>query len=76
MYVYLITEEEFCHEDVGNYVAYGLKVIFATYGVYSEILRISDISTDKNSVIKLADLCNRNQASPVHIFDVIQDWFT
>lgn len=73
MYFYQVIKEEFYHEDIGDYVTFGLKVVFATYGVYSEILKISDISTDKNSVVKLADLCNRNQVSPLHILDVIQD---
>ena len=75
MYFYQLIKEEFFHEDIGRYTSFGIRVIYATYGVYCELMRISDISADKERVLSLADLCTKSQLSPIHIFDVVSDSF-
>ena len=74
MFFYQILEENLFREDIGSYTSFGLKVIYATYGIYLEVLRISDVSTDKLKVARLASLCTRGQVSPIHIIDVAEDY--
>lgn len=47
-----------------------------TYGIGltdCENLSIEDISTDKDFVDNLVNLCNRFQVDPIHLFDVVED---
>lgn len=39
-----------------------------------ELIRVSDVSTDKNKVENLIALCNEEHLDPVHIYDVIEDF--
>lgn len=76
MFFYQVIEEKLYTADIGAYISFGLKVIFATHGVYLELLRVSDISTDKSKVARLAALCTKGQVRPIHLADVIEDSLT
>ena len=45
-----------------------------TYGISFDDKNIYDISTEKDKVEKLIKLCNENDASPLHINDIIEDF--
>ncbi len=45
-----------------------------TYGINGETVCVNDISTDKESVEKLAELCNRLDLSEIHLIDVAEDF--
>lgn len=75
MFSYQVIEENLYHVDIGSYFSYGLRVIFLSYGIYKEVQRISDISTDEKKVILFAEICTKNQLSPIHLLDVIEDFW-
>lgn len=45
-----------------------------TYGLIYNNTVINDISTDKEKVERLVALCNELELSPIHIYDVIDDF--
>ena len=45
-----------------------------TYGLIYNNTVINDISTNKEKVEKLVFLCNELELSPIHIYDVIDDF--
>ena len=74
MFVYQVVEERFYDADIGKYISFGLIVLYTTYGEYREIMKVSDISTDRERVELLADRCRRYQLHPIHLMDVIEDF--
>jgi len=65
---YIVVKENLYHPDLGEYCTYGIQM---KDGEYIDI--IHDISTCGRTVINLAELFNRFQLSPVHLFDVVTD---
>lgn len=55
-------------------IAYGI----ATYAEDGQtcITKLHDITSDKDALAELVDLCNRLQLSPIHLHDVIEDFLT
>lgn len=47
----------------------------AWYGIRGVSVEIYDITTSEHEIRDLTDLLNRNDASELHIFDIIEDWF-
>lgn len=45
-----------------------------TYGITCDDREIKDISTNKEKVESLINLCNKNNLSPMHLDDVIEDF--
>ena len=74
MYNYNIFVEDLKNEDFGAYTAYGIVVCSMENNQRKEVLRVSDVSTDKEIVENLIDLFNKEQLEPVHIYDVIEDF--
>ncbi|MBQ7128906.1 MAG: hypothetical protein IJO19_02845 [Clostridia bacterium] len=48
--------------------------IWNTYGITFNDIIINDISTEKEKIEKLVSLCNELDLSPIHIYDVIEDF--
>ena len=69
MYQYLVVEETLFHNDIGTYVSYGIIALTED----KEIVRISDISTNKTMVESMAKSYNDLQLNPIHLYDVIED---
>lgn len=46
----------------------------ATYGISYNNTVIKDVSTNKSKVEKLITLCNELDLSPMHIYDVVEDF--
>ena len=45
-----------------------------TYGLKYGSVKIEDISTDKEKVSGLIESLNRSDASPIHIYEIIDDF--
>ncbi len=45
-----------------------------TYGITCGERVVKDISTDKQKVEVLIDKCNKNNVSPIHLDDIIDDF--
>ena len=74
MFEYRAFEEELTLPDVGNYTAYGIKVFEISESGERCIISLPDVSTDKAFVEALAYLCNKEELSPMHLFDVAEDF--
>lgn len=61
------------NNNIGEYTAFGIAVLKDDDENTEEILRVSDISTDKALVEDFVGLCNRHQPAPCHIYDIIED---
>lgn len=48
--------------------------IILSYGISFWEKQIKDISVNKTKIETLINLCNQNNLSPIHIYDVIDDF--
>ena len=74
--VYGIVGEEYFLND-SRRVSWGI-VCYAKPeedGTLTVIASVRDISPDYDAVRRLADLCNKHSLSPLHLRDVIDDFF-
>ena len=39
-------------------------------------MSVSDISTEAKKVVRLADLCSKEQLFPIHFYDVIENFLS
>jgi len=65
---YIVVRENLYHPDFGEYCTYGVQM---KNGEHVDI--IHDISTCRQIVIHMAELFNRYQLSPVHLYDAVTD---
>ena len=75
-FIYGIVREEYFLND-SRQISYGI-VCYAdpeTDGTLTVIASVRDISSDFDSVSRLVDLCNRHTLSPLHLRDVVDDFF-
>lgn len=70
-YQYEIFRETLFHPDIGNYCTFGIQCCF--HHPKQEILSLSDISTNKAFVKKLAHRFTRGQLSPIHLKCAVED---
>ena len=55
--------------------AYGVAAYAESeYASRATIIKVQDISSNKNAIKDLVDLCNRLELSPIHLYDVIEDF--
>lgn len=71
-YKYTINEKTISINDM-SCISYGVDIYDDTYGRMILLLKIYDISTEKNKVEGLISSCNKLNASPTHIFEIIED---
>ena len=71
-YKYTINEKTVSINNMSR-ISYGMDIYDDTYGRMILLLKIYDISTEKNKVEGLISSCNRLNASPTHIFEIIED---
>ena len=45
-----------------------------TFGISCETVSIDDISTNEMEIKDLVDKCNRLELSPIHLYDVVEDF--
>ena len=65
---YIINETKIKNENNKEISTYGITYINKPNMV------ISDISINKKKVENLVELCNKNNLSPLHLMDVIDDF--
>ena len=70
-YRYVAVEESLLSENGDPYVSYGIRVLSEA----KQIAYVSDISTDAEKVHSLAELCTKMTLDPLHLSDVIDDFF-
>ena len=70
-YRYVAVEESLLSEDGEPYVSYGIRVLSES----KQIAYVSDIATDAEKVSALAELCTKLTLNPIHLSDVIEDFF-
>ena len=70
MLKYVVFEEKFYSEEVGEYIGYGI-ICYNEFG--QEVERIEDISLDKKFVRNLARKFNKFSLSAVHFMDAVLD---
>ena len=63
--MWTITEKQFTSEDGTEYTGYGVAFGECT---------VDDITVSLSEIQKLADTLNRNEASPVHIYEIIENY--
>ena len=74
MYKYLTFKETVTTPGIGTYIAYGIICIKIEKHEISCIKSVSDISTIKELVEKIAERCNSLEVSPLHLLDVIEEF--
>ena len=72
MVQYIMVEERLNHPNLGEYLSFGIAALKNG----EQIILVSDISTNKNDVLKLAERCSKEKLSPVHLYDVVEDYLT
>lgn len=55
-------------------ITYGIACIEEDDGISELIIQIPDISTDREKIEHLVQLCNVLQLSPIHLQDVVDDY--
>ena len=72
---YTLTER-ICESDDGVSKSYGIAVCTNTDRdqTTSVLTSIQDITTDRDALDELVNLCNSMELSPLHIRDVIEDF--
>ena len=68
-YRYVAVEEQLSNEET-SYVSYGISVRCGD----EEIAHVSDISTNRAEIERLAELCTAEELAPEHLGDVIEDF--
>lgn len=62
---YTINESKITNEENETILSYGIS-----FGK----THIKDISVNKSKIKTLVNLCNKNNLSPIHIYDVVDDF--
>lgn len=71
-YHYYVFSEEIFNEEIGHYVSYGIGV--ADDKNQFDIKKISDVSTNKDAILRLVFLCNELELSIIQLNDVVEDF--
>ena len=74
MFEYEVCEENLYHEDIGEYVSYGIKAFSISMNCRTEIAFVSDVSVDKTAVRNLCKKCTLGNLHPIHLMDVVEDF--
>ena len=69
MIKYRSIREEMFSDEIGSYISYGIELTDGD----NVVRKISDVSTDEETVSHLVLLSNELNLSPIHIDDVISD---
>lgn len=70
MLFYKPVSEILYHTDLGAYHSFGIEILQGE----KRILFVADISTDRESVVKLAEICSQFQPSIIHFYDIVDDF--
>ena len=73
MFQYLPIQNELFSPEIGQYRAFGLRVLQVRDEQDEEVMILPDVSTDFAFTLRLASLFTERQLDPVHLLDVIVD---
>jgi hypothetical protein len=76
MIVYSPIQMHLVHAELGPYSTYGIRVSELTETGCRELRQVADVSTDEDAVARLCCLATRGALSPVHLSDVLEDYFS
>ena len=62
-----------CGKD--SRVAYGIAYVQIADGIVVVLKSVSDVSTDRHSLERLIYLCNELNLDPIHLNDILEDYF-
>ena len=68
---YVLIEDTYKIDDI-SYKGYGILLKDENS---KHIISFADISTNKDDILHLIDLCNTLELDPIHLEDVIEDFF-
>ena len=69
MCIYRTVKEKLYHRDVGDYTSYGIEAVQG-----GEVIAfVSDVSVNETFVTSLSELFTKEQLSPMHLQDAIED---
>lgn len=71
---YIVVKNEYIDGE-NTRVSYGIAAIENCDGVISVLKSVSDVSSDFSEVENLVNICNSKELDPIHIEDVINDFF-
>ncbi len=71
LFRYCAVEEHLCSPELGKYATYGLAVIDEHGG--QTVATIHDVSSDGETVRRMAALFTERSLSPLHVHDVVED---
>ena len=61
---YIVIESEEIGDENKSYIGYGLRCVWG-----AESAEVRNISPDRESAQRLADMLSREEVEPVHLFD-------
>ena len=70
MFEYIPVREDLFSKELGNYTAFGIKVLLVVDEKY-EIGIASDVSDDYLVAERIAKYCNRKQVSPLDLLNTV-----
>ena len=65
-YTYKCIEQKLFNEHIGEYITYGIEIT-------EENMIVSDLSCNREKANEIVRLINMHQASPVHLYEIIED---
>ena len=71
---YIVVRNEYIDGE-NTRISYGIAAIENCDGVISVLKSVSDVSFDFSEVENLVNICNSKELDPIHIEDVINDFF-
>lgn len=74
MFRYTLRKENLFNPDIGCYISFGIAAFEETDSGWVHCAFVSDVSTDHDAVLDLVRRCNKHQLSPIHLWDVIEDF--
>ncbi len=55
-------------DEIGSYESFGIRA-----ALDNDVIEISDVSVSKERILLFVEKLNRFDASPIHLYDFIQD---
>jgi len=65
-YNYKCIKQSLFDKNIGNYITYGIEIT-------DENIIVSDVSCNREKVNEIVRIINKYQASPIHIYEIIEN---
>ena len=71
---YIVVQNVYKNADATR-VSFGIAVVVEYDGITTVLESIPDLSSDIKPVERLVELCNNEKLDPIHLQDVVNDFF-